>query len=211
MSDMVVVYESGSSSSVEDLMDALREEGFHPALADDAGRAYYRMDDKSPGIAGMSQGRMKVRIIVPQEEGAAARSFLLKRDEQSGTRVARLTGGLHRPMALSALATAAAFIIIAPWSQTDSEEFINCLGIVLIYVLPVSFILTANSLLINNKTGQICALIITIAAVAGGMYCFDKALIYTGCFLQSLPIVGIAYIFFRTHKFVRSHKEDNSS
>jgi hypothetical protein len=74
-------------------------------------------------------------------------------------------------------------------------------------VFPVSFILTASLVLSHYIIGQICALIIMVAAVTGGMYCVDKALIYTGCLLLCLPFVGIAYIFFRTHKFVSSRKK----
>lgn len=112
MSDTVVVYESGRPFWVEEVMDALREEGFHPALADDSGTAYYRMENKNPGILGMPQGRMKVCIVVPQEEEVAARLFLRKRDEQFHNRAAELTGGLRRPLVLATLATAVAFIIL---------------------------------------------------------------------------------------------------
>ncbi len=51
MSDMVVVYESNEPFWAEELMKALREEGFHPELADDAGTAYYSMDNKNPGMS----------------------------------------------------------------------------------------------------------------------------------------------------------------
>ncbi len=77
----------------------------------------------------------------------------------------------------------------------------------LLLVFPASFILTASPVFIHNEIGQICALIITVAAVTGGMYCMDKALIYTGCFILCIPIFGVAYIFFRTHKYVSSRKK----
>ncbi len=196
MSDMVVVYESSRPFWVEEVMDALREEGFHPELADDAGAAYYRMDNKNPGMLGLSQGRMKVSIVVPRQEEAAARLFLRKRDEQPGSRVAELTGGLRRSLVLSILATAVAFIIMACFSDEPGA----CLGIALLLVFPASFILTVSAVFAHNEIGQICALIITVAAVTGGMYCMDKALIYTGCFILCVPIFGVAYIFFRSRK-----------
>jgi hypothetical protein len=84
MSDMVVVYESNVPFWADEVMDALREEGFHPALADDAGAAYHSMDNKNPGVVGMPQGRMKVSIVVPRQEEVAAWLFLQKRDEQAG-------------------------------------------------------------------------------------------------------------------------------
>jgi hypothetical protein len=220
MSDMVVVYEfvatirsikgrvrTNPKQWAEELIKALREEGFHPELADDAGTVYYSMDNMYPGVVGVPLGRMKICIVVPRQEETAARSFLQKRDEQADSRVAELTGGLRRSLVLSILAAAIAFIIMA----CLSDEPAACLGLSLLLVFPASFILTANASLIHNISGQICALIIIVAAVAGGMYCMDKALIYIGCFLWCLPIVGIAYIFFRTHKYVRSRKKNNSS
>ena len=217
MSDMVVVYEfvatirSGKGISrtnpkqwAEELIKALREEGFHPELADDAGTVYYSMDNMYPGVVGMPQGRMKICIVVPRQEETAARLFLQKRDEQTSSNVDELTSGLRRPMVLSALATAVAFSIMTCFSG----EVGACLGLSLLIVLPASFILTASSVFAHNEIGQICALIIIVASVTGGMYCIDKALIYIGCFLWVLPIVGIAYIFFRTHKYVRSHKKE---
>lgn len=72
MSDMAVVYESNEPFWAEELMKALREEGFHPELADDVGTAYYSMDNKNPGVVGMPQGRMKISVVVPRQEEAAA-------------------------------------------------------------------------------------------------------------------------------------------
>ena len=217
MSDMVVVYEfvatirsikghvrTNPKQWAEELIKALREEGFHPELADDAGTVYYSMDNMYPGVVGMPQGRMKICIVVPRQEETAARLFLQKRDEQTSSNVDELTSGLRRPMVLSALATAVAFSIMTCFSG----EVGACLGLSLLLVLPASFILTASSVFAHNEIGQICALIIIVASVTGGMYCIDKALIYIGCFLWVLPIVGIAYIFFRTHKYVRSHKKE---
>jgi len=214
MSDMVVVYEfvatirsikgrvrTNPKQWAEELIKALREEGFHPELADDAGTVYYSMGDMNPGVGGVPLGRMKICIVVPRQEETAARSFLQKRDEQAGSRVAELTGGLRRSLVLSILATAVAFIIMA----CLSDEPWACLGIALLLVFPASFILTASAVFAHNEIGQICALIITVAAVTCGMYCMDKALIYTGCFMLCLPFVGIAYVFFR------SRKKNNSS
>ena len=225
MSDMVVVYEfvatirsikgrvrTNPKQWAEELIKALREEGFHPELADDAGTVYYSMDNMYPGVVGVPLGRMKICIVVPRQEETAARLFLQKRDEhtssnvdeQTDSRVAELTGGLGRSLVLSAMATAVAFSIMTCFSG----EVGACLGLSLLLVLPASFILTASSVFAHNEIGQICALIIIVASVTGGMYCIDKALIYIGCFLWVLPIVGIAYIFFRTHKYVRSHKKE---
>ncbi len=196
MSDMVVVFESTESFWAEGVMDALQEEGFHPELADDAGTAYYHMEDKNPGVVGMPQGMMKVCIVVPRQEEAAARLFLRKRDEPAGNRVTELTGGLRRSLVLSILAMAVAFIIMAClWGEPVAQ-----LGFALLIVLPVSFILTANAALIHNIIGQICALIIIVAAVVGGSYCVDQALVYTGCFLLCVPFLGIVYIFLRSRK-----------
>lgn len=203
MSDVVVVYESDEPFWVEEVMGVLQDEGFHPALADDAGAEYYRMDNKSPGILGMPQGRMKLRIVVPQEEEAAVRSFLQKREKRSGRHAAAVAGRLRRPLVLSALGTTVAFLIMAFWGQPDSEELLSCLGLAVLTVLPASFILTAN---VGNTIGQICVVTIPVVAVVGGMYCWDRALIWTGCCLWALPVVGIAYIFLRSHKYVRSHK-----
>jgi hypothetical protein len=220
MSDMVVVYEfvatirsikgrvrTNPKQWAEELIKALREEGFHPELADDAGTVYYSMDNMYPGVVGVPLGRMKICIVVPRQEETAARLFLQKRDEQTSSNVDELTSGLRRPIILSLLAAAVAFIIMA----CLSDEPAACLGLSLLLVLPASFILTASSVFAHNEIGQICALMIIVAAVTGGMYCIDKALIYIGCFLWCLPIIGIAYIFFRTHKYVRSHKKNNSS
>lgn len=133
--------------------------------------------------------------------------FLQKRDEQADNRVTEVTGGLMRPLILSALATVVTFIImVCLWGEGEPESI---LGIVLLYVFPVSFILTANTPLIHSIIGQICALIIIVAAVIGAMYCMDKALIYTGCFILCIPIFGVAYIFSRTHKYVSSRKKDS--
>ncbi|MHC4330742.1 MAG: hypothetical protein ACYSWW_21770, partial [Planctomycetota bacterium] len=117
MSDMVVVYEfvatirsgkgyvgTNPKQWAEELIKALREEGFHPELADDAGTVYYSMDNKNPGVVGMPQGSMKICIVVPRQEETAARLFLQKRDEQTSSNVDELTGGLRRPLILSALA-----------------------------------------------------------------------------------------------------------
>ncbi len=204
---MIVIYESNEPFWIEGVMDALREEGFHPELADDAGTVYYRMDNKNPGVVGMPQGRLKVSIVVPRQEEAAAWLFLQKRDELAGSSVAELTGGLGRPLALSAMATAVAFILMACLSDEPGAYLV----LSLILVFPASFILTASAVFVHNEIGQICVLIIMVTAVTVGMYCMDNALIYTGCFILCLPIVGIAYIFFRTHKYVRSRKKNNSS
>jgi hypothetical protein len=112
MSDMVVVYESNEPFWAEELMKALQEEGFHPELADDAGTAYHSMDNKNPGVLGMPQGRMKVSVVVPSQEEVAARLFLQKRDERSGSSVAKLTGRLRKPLILSALTAVVTFIIM---------------------------------------------------------------------------------------------------
>ncbi len=216
MSDMVVVYEfvatirsvkkylrTNPKQWAEELIKALREEGFHPELADDAGTVYYSMDNMYPGVVGVPLGRMKICIVVPRQEETAARLFLQKRDEQTSSNVDELTSGLCRPMVLTALATAVAFSIMTCFSG----EVGACLGLSLLLVLPASFILTANTPLIHSIIGQICALIIIVAAVTGGMYCMNKALIYTGCFILCIPIFGVAYIFFRTHKYVSSRKK----
>jgi hypothetical protein len=216
MSDMVVVYEfvatirsdkgyvgTNPKQWAEELIKALREEGFHPELADDAGTVYSSMGNKNSGVVGMPQGRMKVYIVVPRQEETAARLFLQKRDEQTSSNVDELTSELRRPMVLSALATAVAFILMACLVGMTGA----CLVLSLLFVFPVSFILTASSVFAHNEIGQICALIITVVAVTGGMYCMDKALIYTGCFIWCIPIFGVAYIFFRTHKYVSSHKK----
>ncbi|UCE38978.1 MAG: hypothetical protein JSW00_07080, partial [Thermoplasmata archaeon] len=106
------------------------------------------------------------------------------------------------------LATVIAFfIMVCFWGWSEPESIPAIVGIVLLYVLPVSFILTANKPLINSIIGQICALIIIVAAVIGAMYCWDKALIGTGCFILCIPIFGVAHIFFRTHKYVSSRKK----
>ena len=205
MSDMVVVYESNEPFWAEELMKALREEGLHPELADDAGTVYYSMDNKNPGVVGMPQGRMKVSVVVPSQEEADARLFLQKRDEQSGSSVTELTGRLRKPLILSALAAVVTFsIMVCLWGWDEPE---NILGIVLLYVLPVSFILTAYKPLINSIIGQICTLIIIVASLLGAMYCWDKALIYVGCFILCVPVFGVAYIFLRTHKYVSSSKK----
>ena len=222
MSDMVVVYKfvatirsikgrtlTNPKQWAEELIKALREEGFHPELADDAGTVYYSWGNMFPGVGGMPLGRMKVSIVVPRQEEAAARLFLQKRDEQAGSNVAELTGGLRRPMVRSLLAAAVAFIIMAFSGQQSAEEplMLLYLALSLMLVFPASFILTASSVFAHNEIGHICALIITVAAVTGGMYCMDKALIYTGCFILCIPIFGVAYVFFRTHKYVSSRKK----
>ena len=216
MCDMVVVYEfvatirsikgrvrTNPKQWAEELIKALREEGFHPELADDAGTVYYSMDNRYPGVVGMPQGRMKICIVVPRQEETAARLFLQKRDEHTSSNVDELTAGLKRPLVLSAMAAAVAFIIMA-FLLGEPGAF---LVLSLLLVFPASFILTASPVFIHNEIGQICALIITVAAVTGGMYCMDKALIYTGCFILCIPIFGVAYIFFRTHKYVSSRKK----
>ena len=163
MSDMVVVYELNSSPMVEVVMDMLREEGFHPALVDDVGGAYHRMDKRDTGVE--PRGPMKVCIVVPPEERAAARLFLQRRKELADNRVAELTRELRRPMVLSALGTAVAFIVMASWYFPDPGELLNSLGVAVIAVLPASLILTANAVLARNAAGQICAVAITVAAV----------------------------------------------
>ena len=120
MTDMVVVYESDEWFWVGKVMDELRKEGFHPELADDASTAYYRMENKNPGILGMPQGRMKVSVVVPRQEEARARLFLLKRDEQFSNNVEGITGKLQRSLVVSALATA--FMVFA-----YSDVFKKCL------------------------------------------------------------------------------------
>jgi hypothetical protein len=132
--------------------------------------------------------------------------FLQKRDEQTSSNVDELTGGLRRPLILSALAAVITFIImVCLLGETGAFLVLS-----LLLVFPASFILTASAVFIHNEIGQICALIITVAAVTGGMYCMDKALIYTGCFILCIPIFGVAYIFFRTHKYVSSRKKNDS-
>jgi hypothetical protein len=171
-------------------------------LADDAGTVYYSWGNMYPGVVGMPLGRMKVCIVVPRQEETAARLFLQKRDEQTSSNVDELTSGLRRPIILSLLAAAVAFIIMAFSGQQSAEEplLLVYLVLALMLVLPASFILTASSVFAHNEIGQICALIITVAAVTGGMYCMDKALIYTGCFILCIPIFGVAYVFFRSRK-----------
>jgi len=83
------------------------------------------MDNKNPGVVGMPQGRMKVSVVVPSQEEAAARLFLQKRDEQFGSSVAELTGGLRRPLILSALTAVVTFIIMVclwAWGKPEKAE-----------------------------------------------------------------------------------------
>lgn len=205
MSDMVVIYESNEPFWADKVIDELRREGFHPELADDAGAAYHRMENKNPGLLGIPHGRMKVSVVVPSQEEAAVRLFLQKKYEQASSNVDELTGSLRRSMILSIIASVGAFIIMA----CLSDEAGACLIFSLISVFPASFIITASSVFAQNETGQIIALIIIITAVTVGTYCIDQALIYIGCFLWCVPFLGIAYVFFRTHKFARSRKKDN--
>jgi len=81
------------------------------------------MDKKDTGVE--PRGPMKVCIVVPPEEGAAARLFLQRRKELADNRVAELTRELRRPMVLSALGTAVAFIVMASWCFPDPEELLN--------------------------------------------------------------------------------------
>jgi hypothetical protein len=206
MSDMVIIYESDEAFWAEKVIDELLEEGFHPELADDAGAAYHRRENKNPGLLGIPPGRMKVSVVVPSQEEAAARLFLQNKNEQAGSNVDELTGSLRKPMILSIIASVGAAILMACLSDEPGA----CVLISLMCVFPASFIITASSVFVENETGQIIALMIIITAVTVGTYCLDKALVYIGCFLWGVPFLGIAYVFFRTHKFARSRKKDDS-
>lgn len=178
MSDMVVIYQSNEPFWAEKVMDELRQEGFHPELADDAGAAYHSMENKNPGLLGIPHGKMKVSVAVLSQEEAAARLFLQKKYEHASSNVDELTGSLRRQMILSIIASVGAAILMACLSDEPGA----CLLFSLMCVFPASFITTASSVFDKNETGQIIALIIIITAVTIGTYCIDQALIYIGCF-----------------------------
>lgn len=199
MSDMAVVFESDNWHWVEEVMGALEERGLHPELKDDAGAAYYRMKDKNPGVVGLPSGRMKVSVVVPEEEEQAARSFLQERDQPSRGHVVGLSGGLGRALVLSLLAAAVAGVAMA-YSAGGSEDRLACLGLALIFVLPVCYCLTANMFLVHKLWAQISALVFAVTAIVYGIHHMDQGNIWTSCCLQGLPIVGVFVIWIRTRQ-----------
>jgi hypothetical protein len=99
---------------------------------------------------------------------------------------------------------------MASWCLPDPEGLLLSLAVAVIAVLPTSLILTASAVFAQNVTGQICAVAVTGAAIVGGVYCWDRALIWTGCCLWLVPAMSVVYMFLRTHKLVVSHRRDNS-
>lgn len=50
-----------------------------------------------------------------------------------------------------------------------------------------------------NIVGQIFALLIALAGIGGGVYCISKGYQWSGGFLGGLPILGLVWVFVRTH------------
>jgi predicted MFS family arabinose efflux permease len=50
-----------------------------------------------------------------------------------------------------------------------------------------------------NIVGQVFALLIALGAIGGGVYCISKGYQWSGGFLGGLPILGLVWVFVRTH------------
>jgi len=52
---------------------------------------------------------------------------------------------------------------------------------------------------ILNIVGQVFALLIALGGIGGGVYCISKGYQWSGGFLGGLPILGLVWVFVRTH------------
>lgn len=116
--DIVVVYEA-NPESLQVVLGLLRKEGFNPVTLENPGHVVYR------GSANL------VRIAVPRDEAAGARSVLRKWDEVREPEVKRMTDKLAGPLLCSVVVvTVLAVISLFFGIFVDAAPLLFVIGIV---------------------------------------------------------------------------------